>query len=149
MTRGFVRIFWGDPEKVPSTVTGRDRQRTIDIATRSRKEVMGNIANQIKGAEPFTTYVFGDQNAKTLKEIGLQNIVLAGHEPFEFDPYGQMFGHKLKALTMAASDFDEFIFLDWDCTQDRLLPHDFWSELGKKAEFQACLIQYHLSSHIS
>jgi hypothetical protein len=54
----------------------------------------------------------------------------------------EQFRHKLEVLHQGMQEFDEVVFLDWDCTECRPLPGNFWERLAEKSEIQAVLRQY-------
>ena len=127
MRRGFIRGIWGDITK-----------------NGIRNGKMGNDIEAIKNNkfnEQFVTYVFGQDNATILKDNGFE-VSLIDKEPVRYDMVKQLYRHKLDILESAMGDFDEIVFLDWDCVPTTKLPYDFWEELGKKAPFQANLFQY-------
>ena len=91
--------------------------------------------------EPFVTYVYGEENFNMLSKNF--NCVLMDKEPFAFDLQKEQYRHKLEILLRCMEDFDEIVFLDWDCVPTKKLPTDFWETLGKKEKIQANLQQYH------
>ena len=119
--RGFIRSLWGDVSNL----------RNGKIA----KEI-----SSVKKKDWFTVYVFGKENEKWLKEIGYRTV-LVHEDPCVWDFETRMYRHKLEAFRAAADDFDEFVFLDWDCVPVKELGST-WDDLNKKESFQANLFQY-------
>jgi len=127
MKRAFIRGIWGD-----ITEKGmRDGKICKDI------ECIKNNPY----TEKFITYVFGEDNKKYLEEKGF-DCVLVDVRPVIWDMEKQLYRHKLDILKAAMNDFDEIVFLDWDCIPTIPLVDGFWDALGKKAPFQANLFQY-------
>lgn len=135
MRRGFVRCLWGVPSKAY-----RRNSKVINV---DLEFIKYNVFDQ-----PFTTYVFGESNLELLKRQGIENCKLISKDISLWDwkiiRGGEIdqYGHKLKTLEAASNDFDEFIFLDWDCMAVRPLPEDFWEDLSKKQMIQAHLRSY-------
>ena len=133
--RGFVRCLWGVPSKA--------YRRNSKVVNLDIEFIKYNTMDQ-----PFTTYVFGKNNYKMLEDHGFQNCKLVSDDVSlwhwkdikskKIDQYG----HKLKTLEMASKDFDEFIFLDWDCMPVISLPETFWDSFSSKSSVQAHLRSY-------
>jgi len=131
MKRAFVRGIWGviKPDK-----------KQID----RRKMVSNDIKNIVKKnkfSEPFITYVYGQENYDQLTGIGLE-CILIDKEPYYDNWYKRFYRHKLEIFKIAMEDYDEIVFLDWDCLPTKKLPDNFWKVLGKKESIQANLTQY-------
>jgi len=127
MRRAFIRGIWGDisPEGI-------------------RKGKLYNDIQLIKNnpyTEPFVTYVFGRDNYQQLTSENF-DCKLIDESPIRYDMKTQFYRHKLDILYEAMQDFDEIVFLDWDCRPIAKLPADFWDVMGEKAPFQANLFQY-------
>jgi hypothetical protein len=90
---------------------------------------------------PFIVYVFGKDNFNCLSDMGF-NCSLIQDDPIIYDMEKQMWRHKLDVFKAASEDFDEFVYLDWDCKPTAAFPVNFWEELGKKAPIQANLLLY-------
>jgi len=127
MKRSFVRAIWGD------------------VSTNGIRK--GKLCNDIKlikdnpYTEPFVVYVFGQGNCKQLTLDGW-DCRLIDKNPVRYDMKTHLYRHKLDVLYEAMQEFDEIVFLDWDCRPSKPLVEDFWDVLGKKAPFQANLFQY-------
>lgn len=129
--RAFIRALWG--------VYGDERKYY------KRRPKQDNDIEMVKlnqNAQPHVTYVFGEDNYKYLIDKGL-DCRLVDKRPIVWDMDEEQFRHKLEVLHQGMLEFDEIIFLDWDCTECRPLPDDFWDKLAEKAPIQAVLRQYH------
>lgn len=121
MKKEFIRAIWGD------VANHRD----------------GKIAKEIQSVKDkdwFSVFVFGDDNAEWLVDLGY-NVYLIDKRPVVWDLETEMYRHKLEIFDVAAGQFKEFVFLDWDCVPTGDISHA-WGELGKKEVFQANLFQY-------
>lgn len=127
MKRTFVRGIWGD------ITTNGLRDGKI------RKDIDAIKANQYN--EDFVVYVFGTETYEMLTAEGF-DCRLIDESPVRYDMKKQLYRHKLDIVDEAMEDFDEIVFLDWDCVPTAPLPDDFWDSMGKKAPFQANLFQY-------
>ena len=138
--RGFVRALWGVPSKMYS--------RNSKVINLDLDFIKYNLNDQ-----PFTTYVFGESNLELLHKHGITNCKLVTKEPGMYDRMTaktqriDQYGHKLKTIEAASNDFDEFIFLDWDCMAVRPLPENFWNSFGGKAAIQAHLRSYSMKQY--
>jgi len=127
MKRAFIRGIWGD-----ITTSGiRDGKINKDI----------NVIKENPYAEKCVVYVFGTDNKEYLEEQGFE-CGLVNPNPVMWDMKKQLYRHKLDILQAAMKDFDEIVFLDWDCIPTKPLITNFWDILGQKAPFQANLFQY-------
>lgn len=131
MKRGFVRTLWGIYDN-----TRRFYMR--------RAKMDNDIRLLLKNPNntPWRTYVFGEDNLKFLSDLGVQDLVLVDKRPYIWDMDTQQFRHKLEAFKCGMQDFDEMVFLDWDCQPEKPLPADFWDVLGKKEPIQAIIRSY-------
>lgn len=134
MKRGFVRCLWG----IPCKMYKRNAKVNRDV-----EFVKYNPFDQ-----PFTTYVFGESNLDLLQKNGFKDCKLVTKESGMYDKNTvkkegiDQYGHKLRVLMEASKDFDEFIFLDWDCMAVRPLPPNFWDGFYDKQPVQAHLRSY-------
>ncbi len=127
MKKSFIRGIWGDITK--SGIRDGKMRKDIDAIKKNQYN------------EPFIVYVFGDDNANLLKKDGFE-VVIINSCPIKYDIKKQLYRHKLDIIEYALRDFDEVVFLDWDCVPTASLPDDFWERMGKRAPFQANLFQY-------
>jgi len=128
MSRAFVRGLWGNCAETKDFRGGKIHS---DI----------NIIKDNEYSEPFITYVFGDRNKEYLESLGFE-CRLIDSKPSIWDMVDQLYRHKLDVFKAAMEDYDEIVFLDWDCRPTAPLPDDFWDVIGEKASFQANLFQY-------
>lgn len=131
MKRAFIRGLWGVYSH-EDTITQRRFKMDNDI-----NKVLKN-----KYQIPFTTYVFGSENERKLKDFGISDIKLIdkNSNPYNLSLY--QYRHKLDILKLAMEDFDEIIYIDWDCEMKKSLPLEFWNIMGKREYVQANLQQY-------
>jgi len=127
MKKSFIRAVWGDITS--DGIRGGKLRRDIDL-----------IKNN-KFTEPFVIYVFGKEN---YRQLTLENFDcrLINDSPVVWDMKTELYRHKLQVFVEAMQDFNEIVFLDWDCRPTAKLPEDFWTRMKKKAPFQANLFQY-------
>jgi len=127
LKRAFIRTIWGDCTK--NGIRGGKMRKDMDA-------IKKNPYN-----EPFVVYVFGQDNAKILREEGF-DVNLIDTQPIRYDMKTQLYRHKLDVLEFAMREYDEIVFLDWDCVPVAKLPDNFWDRMYNKASFQANLFQY-------
>lgn len=131
MKKSFIRGLWGIYSKGNNLIERRFKM-DYDI-----KQTLQN-----KYSPPSVTYVYGEDNFKYLKDLGVNDLKLVQKEPFKFDLTTQQYRHKLEIFRLAMEDFDEIVYIDWDCIAKSKLPSDFWEVMGKKEFCQANLQQY-------
>ena len=133
MSKMFIRGLWGYENKKGFVYKRRNKVGNDVI-----------LAKYNPYDEPFVTYVFGEDNYKFLIDEGFdcrlvdKNPMIWGHNRRQEHQYG----HKLKIFQAATEEFDEIVFLDWDCMLAKPLPKNFWKILNKKKEVQAILRGY-------
>jgi hypothetical protein len=130
--RGFVRVLWG--------IYDHQGRRFYKRRTKMDNDIKLLLKNQY--SKPFMTYVFGEDNFKFLKDKGF-NCKLVDKKPIVWNMDKEQFRHKLEAFRLGMQDYDEIVFLDWDCHPVAPLPRNFWKVLGQKDPFQAPLRMYH------
>jgi len=121
MKRNFIRALWGN------------------VAQHRNGKIQKEILNT-KESFPFVIYTFGTENHKWLIDHGFTSR-LVSDEAIKWDLETMMYRHKLEVFKYALEDFDEIVFLDWDCCQVKPY-YDVWETLNKKESFQANLFQY-------
>jgi hypothetical protein len=131
MKSAFIRGLWGVYEH-------QDR-RFYKRRTKLDKDMEMVRLNQ--NSEKHITYVFGKDNYKYLVDNGFE-ARLVDKRPIVWDMDKEQFRHKLEVLHQGMQEFDEIVFLDWDCTEAKPLPDDFWEKLRAKAKIQAVLRMY-------
>jgi|SaaInlV_100m_DNA_2_1039680.scaffolds.fasta_scaffold10162_3 hypothetical protein len=131
MKKAFIRGLWGIYE------------RGDDLVER-RFKMDHDIANTVKNkhAPPSITYVYGEENYKYLKSMGVEDLKLVSKDPYQFDLKTHQYRHKIELYKIAMEEYDEIIYIDWDCTATKKLPIDFWDSFAKKEYCQANLQQY-------
>ena len=132
MKRAFIRALWGIYEHEGRRFYMRRAKQDNDIKmVQMNQNALDNI-----------TYVFGEDNYKYLVDKGLE-CRLVDKRPIVWDMDKEQFRHKLEVLHQGMLEFDEIVFLDWDCTECRPIADNFWDRLSEKAPLQAVLRQYH------
>lgn len=115
-----VRALWGNPEYVKNEIP--------------RKPLF----------EDETVFVWGTENRRFLENMGYRTILV--HEQ-AIDPLYNThlihFAHKLKAIKLADSLFDEYLFLDWDVTLAKEIDDEFYSKIRSGNNIQCPLYAYH------
>jgi hypothetical protein len=135
--RGFIRGLWGIFDRSHRLL---NRRYSVDDDINT---IMGCKFN-----EPFTTYVMGEDNYKSLIDKGIEKlghkVVLVHKDPFMFDLIKYQYRHKIEIIkyAMEVDGYDEIVYLDWDCIPQKNIPGNFWEEQGKKESLQACLQYY-------
>lgn len=132
MKSGFIRTLWGIMEHNGRRMWKRREKIEDDIS----------FLKINKYSNEFRTYVFGEDNFKQLEDRGIKDLVLIDKRPVIWDMETQQFRHKIEAWKYGMNDFDEIVFLDWDCVPVSNIPEDFWEELRKKQKIQAILRRY-------
>lgn len=148
MKKGFVRILFGEfsdkwiPENHGNV---SNKHRHVISRTKTQKEIEWVVSpKNNKPKIDFVTYVFGKENQKILDNLGLKTV-LVHDEPYMWWPeHRRIWWHKLHVYRFIAQEnnYDEFVYIDWDCCLQKPLFDDFWERLGKKESFQANLMSY-------
>jgi hypothetical protein len=131
MKRAFVRGLWG----IYST-----ENALIERRYKMDADIKQTIKN--KFSPPSVTYVYGQENFDHLKDLGVEGLKLVSKDPYAFNLTKHQYRHKLEIYRMAMEDYDEFIYIDWDCVTRKKVPEDFWKLMGQKEYCQANLQQY-------
>jgi hypothetical protein len=127
--RAFIRGVWGDVSN--NGIRNGKLRKDIDAA-RGNKNI---------SMREFDVYVFGKENYDALTAEGF-NCRIVNDNPCLYDMERQLYRHKLDVLSRATWDYDEIVYLDWDCVPVAPIPDDFWEVMSQKAPFQANLFQY-------
>jgi len=130
MKKGFVRVLWGVYD---------DNRRMFRRRSKMDKDI--ELSKLNKYEPEYTTFVFGKENQKVLNDKGIKSILI-DDRPIVWDMETQQFRHKIEALKAGMEEFDEMVFLDWDCQPFKPIPDDFWDVLSKKDSLQAVLRMY-------
>lgn len=131
MKQGFIRTLWGIYDNTRRFYARRSKMDN-DI-----KLLLKNPFNT-----PWRTYVFGEDNLKFLNDLGVSNCVLIDKRPYVWDMDTQQFRHKIEAFKCGIEEFDQIVFLDWDCQPEKELPSNFWDVLSEKEPLQAIIRSY-------
>jgi hypothetical protein len=129
MKRMFVRGLWGN-ELIHERKYNTNREMV---------EIYNNKYN-----EDFVVYVYGKENYELCTKIG-HKCILIDDNPSPYDLIKHHYRHKLEILKIAMQDYDEIIFIDWDCIPQKKVPVDFWNIMGKREIIQANLTRYRAS----
>jgi len=148
--RGIIRAFWGCPSDALSGNYRFEKEFSIDknncvIKRWDRiKNSIGSVSkDKDKKQYPYDViYVFGKENKRLLSDFGIESVLI-WDEPFKFHPVRRHWWHKLFAMKYAMeNDFNELVWLDWDCKMIKTIDNNFWDVLAKKETFQASLVKY-------
>jgi len=135
MKRAFIRALWGITETTYdegwNTPSERRKRLGFDI-----DNILCNI-----NTVPFVTYVFGNDNYTFLQSKGIKPVLI-NERPFVYDLQTQFWRHKLDILKAAMEEYDEIVYLDWDCIPQKPMSELFWDSLSSKKEIQANLQMY-------
>ena len=128
MSKAFIRALWGKAEG-------------LDITNPRPSKMINDIKSTINAPYPFTVYTMGADNHNHLSTLGF-NSKLICEEYQKWDMKLELYRHKLEVLKYAMMDYDEIVYLDWDCKLVKPLPNNFWDILSQGDSFQANLFQY-------
>ena len=120
MKSSFIRGLWGIYDNTKKCF---ERRKKID---NDIKIVLSNPYTK-----DFMTYVFGEDNYKYLVDKGLK-CKLIDKKPIVWDMEKEQFRHKLEIFKCGMEDFDEIVFLDWDCLPVKEINKNFWETLRNK-----------------
>jgi hypothetical protein len=139
MKRAFIRALWGNTNlKSDGAVNVGARRKKVD------EEIDIILSNP--NTVPFTTYVFGEENLQHLISRGLNDngysCFLINKSPVAYDLQKEFWRHKLDVFQSAMQDYDEIVYLDWDCVPFKPIFKDVWDRLNKKESIQANLQFY-------
>jgi len=129
--RSFVRGVWGVPDI--NFLPGKNRR--IKVAN----DILFAKINPYE--PPLKVYVFGEDNYKILSDMGF-NCVLINKNPYIYERPMEEYRHKMEIWRHAQQEFDEMVFLDWDCIPLRPIDYDFWDVMQKGAKIQATIYMY-------
>lgn len=131
MTRSVIRALWGIYEH-------NDRRM---YKRRGTQDANIKLVKMNRTSLPFCCYTFGEDNHKFLLDKGI-NSRLVDKRPIVWDMDNEQFRHKLEVLKCGLNDFDEVIFMDWDCMAIRPFTHTMWDTVSKGNDIQAILRMY-------
>jgi hypothetical protein len=135
MNRSFIRGVWGIYDKDGSLGKPYSRRTKIDndIA----------LAKLNPYESKFRVYIFGEENYKRVTDMGY-DTVLIDKKPICWDMKKEQYRHKIEIWKYGLMDFDQVVFLDWDCVPVQPIPKNFWDILEKGPKIQATLYMYRL-----
>jgi hypothetical protein len=131
--RAFIRGIWGiyDIDKT----LGRPYSRRTKIDNDIR------LAKLNPYAPPCKVYIFGEDNFKIMTDKGF-DTVLIDKKPICWDMVKEQYRHKIEIWKAGLQDFDEVVFLDWDCVPCASIPSDFWDVLSGGQKIKTTIFQY-------
>jgi hypothetical protein len=114
----FIRAFWGDLN---------------NFNQRHRKEIINASGNKDLSE---VVYVCGDKNCDYIKSLGFEVVKMSDNETefgsdFLYDCDVYMI-HKLEAIRKGIDQFNEVIFLDWDCNQIKRIDSLFFEMIEQQ-----------------
>jgi len=131
MKRAIIRALWG-------SFYGFDS----DITTPKPSKLLNEIKSQSECELCKTeVYVFGTWNCNFLKSLKYNPVQISEKNSI-WDMKTELYRHKLEVLKCAMTDYDEIVYLDWDCIPQKTITDDIWGILGKKESLQANLQLY-------
>ena len=147
--KGFVRILWGEFLTEECEETKRIKEEyDADFNVKNnilmrRFKIQKDIKKSFKNEYElnYRVYVYGRDNFEYLKKKKV-DCVLVHEDPYKYSPIRRVYQHKIDLYPQIAEDFEEFVFLDWDCNLIERLPSDFWEELNKREVIQTSLHKY-------
>lgn len=132
--RAFIRGLFGVQDS--NSGTHADRQHASvgsDLLTLEEREWPFNLQH--------VTYAFGRDNEKRLLDLGCLDVRLLDARPYVFAK-DYLFRNKMEMIKVALQEFDEIIWLDWDCNIVKTVSDNLWERMYSKEPIQACLHQY-------
>jgi len=115
-----VRALWGEPSYLKKEVT---HPPLFD--------------NEI-------VFVWGIDNYTVLVSMGYECILVSEFKyNMEYSHYYKHFIHKLFALDIACTLYDEFLFLDWDVSIVKDIDDIFWNKIRTGNSIQCPIYSYH------
>jgi len=133
--QGFVRGVWGIYDK--DNKLGRPYSRRTKIDNDIELTSLNPYAPKCK------VYVFGEDNFKFLTDKGW-DTVLIDKRPIVWDMVKEQYRHKIEIWRAGLQEFNEIVFLDWDCVPTREIPTYFWEKLSVGMPIKATIYMYKL-----
>ena len=98
------------------------------------------VKSEVLGKAKFSNesiYVWGSDNQRFLQDLGYETK-LVSESPInpEYSTLSKKYYHKLEAISLADSDFGEYLLVDWDSYPTRSLDSEFIKLLESRAEVQ-------------
>jgi len=116
--KSFIRGLWGNNGKIVEDIS--------------------NCKDNI----PYTVYCYGKDNYKHVIDLNRKdvNAILLNDDPILYDHNNnryKCYRYKLDILQAGTSDYNEIIYLDWDCNVKEY--QDVWQEMSKSQVISGCL----------
>jgi len=149
--RGFIRTLWGINDKNDPFYKDNDPTHKIMLKICQKFLIDLELPRHNIYHPPFLTYVFGRYSYEKLIAMGY-DCRLVDERPLVWENkrchyINEHYRHKLEAFLLATSEFDEFVFLDWDVVPISPIPDNFWDILKEKQSIQSPLNKYHKFIH--
>jgi len=129
---GFIRGIWGTPDH-------QNRRRW----TRLNKIHKDVCMAKLNPYEPLIkVYAFGEDNYKFMVDNGF-DTKLVDKKCIVWNMDTEQYRHKIEVWNQGLQDFEQIIYLDWDCIPCCPIPEDIWEELGKGETLRGALYSYH------
>lgn len=131
--KSFVRGIWGvyDIDKKLGRAYSRRAKIDNDIL----------LAKLNPYAPKCKVYIFGEDNFRRVTDMGF-DTVLVDKKPICWDMIKEQYRHKIEIWRAGLQDFDEIVFLDWDCVPCAQVPVDFWDVLGAGQKIRTTIYMY-------
>jgi len=127
----FVRGVWGTHDH-----QGRKRWNRLN------KVKMDISLAKINPYEPkIKVYAFGEDNYKFMVDQGF-DTKLVDKKCIVWDMQTQQYRHKIEVWNQGLQDFEQIIYLDWDCIPCCPIPHNIWTVLEEGEPFRGALYSY-------
>ena len=133
--KSFIRGVWGIYD-IDNTL-GKPYSRRTKIDNDILLAKLNPYAPQCK------VYIFGEENFKKITDMGF-DTVLIDKKPICWDMEKEQYRHKIEIWKYGLKDFDEVVFLDWDCVPLTTIPTDFWDVMSKGEKIRATIFMYKL-----
>jgi hypothetical protein len=132
MSRAFVRGVWGN-------FSGGDINSPRPA--KMLKDVLSESKENVKYPIDFITYVMGKDNETYLKDLGFKTKLICNNSTI-WDMKTELYRHKLEIINEASKDYDEIVYLDWDCKLIKPYDDKIWDILNNGEVCQANLFLY-------
>lgn len=131
MKKAFIRAVWG-------SFYGFNNDITSPKPSKLYSEIKEQSRNSMCKTEVYT---FGRWNCDFLSSLKYNTIKISENDNI-WDMKTELYRHKLEVLKCAMEDFNEIVYLDWDCIPKKQITDEIWGKLAKKESFQANLQLY-------
>lgn len=138
MKRAFIRAIWGDFMGIDNDTFSHTGVMTSPKPSKLNLDIM---KQSNCGLLKHYVYVFGRWNKEFIRQWYFEPRQIS-RKSNVWDMKTELYRHKLEVLRVAMEDFDEIVYLDWDCVPQKQITDEIWDILGKKESFQANLQLY-------